>query len=184
MTTIMRFAGLDPSPWANGAGVTYEIARYPGDGGEFGWRLSVAAIDRAGPFSPLPGIDRTLVALGPHDLHLAIPAATHHLTPLATLAFPGEQPVATVEPVRPVRALNVMTRRGRVQHTVTVRHGSGPVEITGRSGAVIVLTGTATVDGTVLAPLDTLLSPTDSVQIEATGAFAVVDFHPMDRGRA
>jgi hypothetical protein len=48
-------------PWKNGGGITREIHREPSDPAPFDWRLSLASIDRAGPFSAFPGYQRTLV---------------------------------------------------------------------------------------------------------------------------
>jgi uncharacterized protein len=46
-------------PWKNGGGTTYEIARAP-LAGEFEWRLSLAHIERGGPFSNFSGYRRAL----------------------------------------------------------------------------------------------------------------------------
>ena len=50
------------SPWKNGGGSTREIACWPQGAGmdSFGWRVSVATIAQAGPFSAFPGIDHAL----------------------------------------------------------------------------------------------------------------------------
>ena len=51
-----------PQPWANGGGTTRALAIAPAGARvpapAFDWRLSLADIDRDGPFSPLPGVDR------------------------------------------------------------------------------------------------------------------------------
>jgi environmental stress-induced protein Ves len=44
-------------PWKNGGGMTLELFRRPG------LRLSVATVDKDGPFSLFPGIDRILLIL-------------------------------------------------------------------------------------------------------------------------
>jgi len=49
-------------PWRNGAGTTLEVARFPAEGAEFSWRLSLASIAAGGPFSAYPGYAR-IVAL-------------------------------------------------------------------------------------------------------------------------
>jgi uncharacterized protein len=46
-------------PWKNGGGTTYEIARAAA-AGEFEWRLSLAHIERSGPFSNFAGYRRAL----------------------------------------------------------------------------------------------------------------------------
>ena len=47
-------------PWRNGSGITYEIAREPAEGEEFDWRLSLALIERSGPFSNFAGYQRAI----------------------------------------------------------------------------------------------------------------------------
>ena len=47
-------------PWRNGGGVTFEIARQPRSGDEFDWRLSLALIERGGPFSSFAGYRRAI----------------------------------------------------------------------------------------------------------------------------
>jgi environmental stress-induced protein Ves len=49
-------------PWANGTGVTTVILREP-DNADWRIRVSVAKVEREGPFSELPGTRRTLVPL-------------------------------------------------------------------------------------------------------------------------
>jgi environmental stress-induced protein Ves len=50
-----------PVAWLNGGGLTRELARGPVSSAqaEFGWRLSLADIERDGPFSSMPGCDRS-----------------------------------------------------------------------------------------------------------------------------
>jgi uncharacterized protein len=48
-------------PWKNGGGETREILKVPADAAEFDWRLSLATIERPGPFSTFEDYDRTLV---------------------------------------------------------------------------------------------------------------------------
>ncbi len=51
--------------WKNGGGQTRQLLCWPkqGDGSDFRWRLSVARIDRDGPFSAFPGYQRCLILL-------------------------------------------------------------------------------------------------------------------------
>jgi uncharacterized protein len=57
---VLRFESYRETPWKNGGGLTHEIARSD-DAGEPAWRVSVATIDRDGPFSDFTGFDRTIV---------------------------------------------------------------------------------------------------------------------------
>jgi environmental stress-induced protein Ves len=44
--------------WKNGLGWTREIAREPADGDAWTWRLSIAEVEKDGPFSAFPCCDR------------------------------------------------------------------------------------------------------------------------------
>ena len=58
---VLREADYTAVPWKNGGGLTREILKVPADAAEFDWRLSLATIERPGPFSSFEGYDRTLV---------------------------------------------------------------------------------------------------------------------------
>ena len=79
MTTMaMHFFDLasTPSmPWKNGGGSTQELACWPpgADMNSFEWRVSLATVDRPGPFSAFPAIDRQIMLLGGDGLHLRGP---------------------------------------------------------------------------------------------------------------
>lgn len=60
---IIRQSSLTPVLWKNGGGLTREVTRVPADGNEFLWRVSIAQIDAAGPFSNFAGYTRTMVLL-------------------------------------------------------------------------------------------------------------------------
>jgi uncharacterized protein len=60
---VLREADYTAVPWKNGGGLTREILRVPADAAEFDWRLSLATIERPGPFSSFEDYDRTLVLL-------------------------------------------------------------------------------------------------------------------------
>lgn len=99
-------------PWANGGGTTHTIATWSDGAGQRLARLSVADIDRAGPFSRFPGHQRWLAVLG-GGLHLDCAGVPHHLATGAALAFAGDDPVTiTTTPAAPARVLNLIIRRG------------------------------------------------------------------------
>jgi len=83
---ILREADSAPVPWKNGGGVTREILRQPAEGGTYDWRLSVATIDAAGPFSSFDGYQRTLVLVRGAGVELNF---TGH--GVARLSAPGQQ---------------------------------------------------------------------------------------------
>ena len=126
---ILRAADRSATPWKNGGGVTREVAAWPPGAGfdDFHWRVSMAEVRADGPFSMFPGVDRILAVLQGR-LALDIEGrATVELDPGAPpAAFPGDAPTAGRVLSGPVTDLNVMTRRGRVQATlsgISVRPG-------------------------------------------------------------
>ena len=69
---LLPRAAYRRSAWKNGGGVTHEIIRVPAEG-DFHWRLSVAEIERSGPFSDFTGYSRTMVLLAGNGLSLRAP---------------------------------------------------------------------------------------------------------------
>ncbi len=113
-------------PWKNGGGVTREIAVYPAGAGmdDFLWRISMAEVTEAGPFSRFVSIDRHLTVLSGR-MRMDMPDGRHILGVGDSTAFAGETPVEAT-PLLPVIDLNVMTRRGQAR--AEVRHiGSGVI---------------------------------------------------------
>ena len=58
---LLREADYLTVPWKNGGGWTKEILKAPAEANSFDWRLSLATIENAGPFSSFIGYDRTLI---------------------------------------------------------------------------------------------------------------------------
>lgn len=94
--------------WANGAGVTHEVARW-GSGAAFDARLSVAELTARSPFSRFEGYDRWLAPSG--GVTLVLPDGPRRLRLGDALTFAGELDVVG-EPDAPTWELNVMVRRG------------------------------------------------------------------------
>jgi environmental stress-induced protein Ves len=162
---VLRAALRVPRPWKNGGGLTREVAAHPAgsDLADFDWRVSIAEISAAGPFSAFPGIDRRMAVLAGR-LSLAIGAAPAlELAPdLPPLEFAGEAVVFAVPLAGPVTDLNVMTRRGRCAARLAHEVARGPLRIASRAGHCLILaladlelSGAA--GHAVLAPLDALL---------------------------
>ena len=155
---IVRAAALIEVPWANGGGVTRVIAD------QANFRLSLATIVQAGPFSPFPGMTR----------HFALVTGQVALQPYATvvsatspaLIFPGHDAVHAAPLAGPALALNLMVPDGAPDLHLE-RFAGGDL-----AGAVAVFACNAiTVDGMHLAPHDTLF-PTGPVHL--TGPALVV----------
>lgn len=145
-SNLVRFRDCTPQPWANGNGVTRELAAgqdHDRDSG-FAWRLSVADV-QSGPFSALPGVDRVFTLAAGPTITLAIDGNEVTADPFRPVRFPGESRVECTTP-EPTRAVNVMARRGRFSADVSVRIGTGqvaaPLE---RVTYLVALAGTATI---------------------------------------
>ena len=119
---------LPVTPWKNGGGSTCELACWPAGAGlnDFGWRISIASIAAAGPFSVFPGIDRSIMLLDGKGVQLrsADGVIDHRLgTPGQPFAFSGD---ATIDCTllgdgNSVSSdFNVMTRRGQWRAEVQV----------------------------------------------------------------
>jgi len=60
---IIRQCAFTATPWKNGGGITHEAIRVPQSGDPYRWRVSVAHIDRSGPFSDFAAYNRIMVLL-------------------------------------------------------------------------------------------------------------------------
>jgi environmental stress-induced protein Ves len=115
-------------PWQNGGGITFEVAREPDDG-DFDWRISMADVAGAGPFSALPGVDRVIALVEGEWMALTIDGQRHLLPPRQLLSFSGDSLVSCEVPGAS-RDLNVMTRRGRASAAVEMLQPTTPDEVT------------------------------------------------------
>jgi len=105
-----------PVAWLNGGGLTRELARGPGASAqaEFGWRLSLADIERDGPFSSMAGCDRSF-ALVEGSISLELPDGRVVLDARSDpVQFAGEvAPMAELRGDSICRAFNLILVRGR-----------------------------------------------------------------------
>ena len=117
-------------PWRNGGGVTAEIAVEPEGAtvdSRFIWRLSLARIDRSGPFSAFSGYDRTiaLIAGAGMVLDFGERGSARVDKPMQPLAFSGEWAPGCALIAGPTEDFNVMTDRSRLRHRLE-RLEAGP----------------------------------------------------------
>lgn len=119
---VLRAADHKRMPWKNGGGETVEIAISPEGAGlaDFDWRVSTATVASDGPFSVFPGIDRTLSILEGNGMHLSIEGREPVLLTKDSdpLAFAADVAVSATLPDGTITDLNVMTRRGILEHAV------------------------------------------------------------------
>ncbi len=125
--TLLRGADLVASPWKNGGGVTREIALGSGADGSpaaFAWRVSVADVAQAGPFSRFEGVARTLVLLEGAGMVLdeaGESVRTHTLAKVLDVArFDGEAPISARLIDGPTRDFNLMVRRDVARATFEI----------------------------------------------------------------
>ncbi|GAB3931833.1 HutD family protein [Kribbella albertanoniae] len=168
---VLRRADQPSVPWKNGLGITYEVAR--SEGADFDWRLSFAEVERPGPFSSFPGVDRIITLAAGEQLALTMPGGdVHVLWPYEPFAFPGEAEVHG-DPSGSTINLNVMTRRGRATAAVACQRIAGEENVHG-ADFLAVLDGSLAVDGVVLGPRDVVCDPSDGLTVTGNGVVAVV----------
>ena len=110
MRALASYADRDPVPWANGAGQTTELVSLADSAqltpGLRPWRLSIARLERVGPFSALPGVARTFLPTA--EVALEIDGIVHPVPALRPEHFYGSQNVSLVELPAPCFAVNLM----------------------------------------------------------------------------
>jgi environmental stress-induced protein Ves len=113
---IIRYSELKPQPWRNGGGVTRELASHPHaasmQDGAWDWRVSIAEISKAGPFSAFAGTDRVLTVIDGELLLLNVDGAEQPLEKHRPFRFSGDAPSSAALPTGNIQALNVLTRKG------------------------------------------------------------------------
>ncbi|WAI82143.1 MULTISPECIES: HutD family protein [Achromobacter] len=131
---------VTPEPWKNGGGVTrtlsVDAAQQPPR-----WRVSVADIDRDGPYSRFPGYDRVSVVLSGGGVELVVEeadvadvadAGRITLAPGVATAFVGDAGFQSRLMNGRVRVLNLFVLRGAaVASVVCVGGGLAAVEAGG-----------------------------------------------------
>ncbi len=164
---IIRHAAPAPAPWKNGGGITREIASVSDDRGLF-WRLSLAEIERHGPFSAFPGLDRILTVVAGGGLVLEMPERSQRLARMRPFRFSGATPVTARLSAGPVRALNLIFRSEAVAASVQPLHGGARRAIGAdprETVAVHLLSGGAILNGTELEPGDTVLDAAGNLDL-------------------
>ena len=117
-------------PWANGRGITVELARADGPDGLI-WRLSMAVVAEDGAFSIFPGIERNLTVISGPGFRLAGEGIALDARPLVPVAFPGDVAVAATHVTAPSGDFNVMTARNLPRPEVAVITGEARIEAGG-----------------------------------------------------
>lgn len=130
------------TPWKNGGGSTQELACWPpgADMNSFEWRVSLATVDRPGPFSVFPGIDRQIMLLSGDGLHLRSPGWEHRLEARwQPFAFSGDDAVDGAMLGGTSKDFNLMVRRGAWTGALRVLLDTTPAQAS--AGLCMVLQG-------------------------------------------
>ena len=140
---IIRSSAYRRMPWKNGGGETVEIAISP-EGATldaFDWRVSMARVASAGPFSRFPGIDRTVAVLAGAGVRLTVAGGCSvTLDPDAPpFAFSGDDPAGAELVDGPIDDLNAMTRRASHRHRLTRIAAAAPVRLRREGDHLLVL---------------------------------------------
>ena len=188
MVRILRSVDYVARPWKNGGGTTRDIAVSPPGASldTFEWRLSLAQVDRDGPFSRFDNVDRTLVLLsGAMTLHER--ERRIDLVHNEPFAFEGERAIEATVAGGCTLDFNVMTRRGRATHTARRESFSKQAYIETRAGSTVVLFALERgliVDGEQLDAHDTVIITAERASVgtvaDSTVALVIeiVDIHP------
>ncbi len=116
---IIRPSEWITQPWRNGGGVTREVFR-EGPADAFTLRISIADIERAGPFSRFAGVDRWITLLSGPGFALRRGEVVRVVdTPLVPFRFSGDDDVDCGLVEGPVRDLNVMAARDALKVDVS-----------------------------------------------------------------
>ncbi len=116
---LVHLADITPAPWKNGGGLTRELLRWPA-ADDWQLRISVAEVQRSGPFSAYPGITRWFAVLQGAGAVLRWPGPAGddglHVTPDSPpWPFDGALAPGCTLVDGPVLDLNLMSRGGRAE---------------------------------------------------------------------
>lgn len=124
--------------WKNDGGWTTELGREDdGTMADFRWRISIAEVERDGPFSNYPGVERDLLLLEGNGIELDIDddEPLRLTRRFSHVRFAGESIVGCRLLAGATRDFNVMTRRDNVRAEVIARPLVGPMVIFPERGA-------------------------------------------------
>jgi uncharacterized protein len=141
-TNVVRLADITPQSWKNGGGVTRELLAWPSVD-DWIVRVSVADIERDGPFSPFPGVERHFAVLKGNGVRLF--GVDEFRAGSSVARFEGEIAPYCELIDGPTRDLNVMIRRN---------FGSGMLKL-GNQNELVMVQG-ATIHGIFDATAETL----------------------------
>lgn len=125
---VLRENDYATVPWKNGGGLTREILKVPAGAAAFDWRLSLATVAAAGPFSAFDGYDRALALVRGVGIELDFgPHGQVRLRSPGELAqFDGAWPTRCTLLDGPSTDLNLIVARERVESQVHILRLTAP----------------------------------------------------------
>lgn len=188
---IIRHASLKAVPWTGG--VTRQIAAGP-DPKNWDWRISTAEVAKAGPFTPMPGIDRIITVIEGELIALTVDGAEQALEKFRPFRFSGDSQTTASLPTGALKDLNLLTRRGAFKGYAAIIELSKkrPHPVFADQFAVL-LQGSATVSPALtsdaeasstapvpeaLGKFDTVVGSEDAPEISGRGFLAVLSIDP------
>jgi len=122
---IVRAEDITPQPWKNGGGTTRDLMV---DAPDWRWRISLADIDRDGPFSPYPGVERWFAVVEGAGVELTVDGIASVIKPHdPALWFDGERAPSCRLLDGPTRDLNLLLRADLGVRGVMRRAGAGVI---------------------------------------------------------
>lgn len=157
--TLLDPADYHRMPWKNGGGTTTEIALapLPGDAGRFLWRVSIADVAQAGPFSTFAGYERLIAVVEGAGMRLTVdgvPATVRHRA--RAFRFSGDAVVDCALLDGPIRDFNLIVDREHAEGRLDLVPAGGSVAVPAKGVALVhALDGGVTLrtgDGEVRVP--------------------------------
>jgi uncharacterized protein len=155
VATVVRSADVAPQPWGNGGGTTRELLR----AGDDSWRVSLADVDAAGPFSPFAGRHRLLTVVDWPVLVLVVDGAETLVEPRRPFAFDGGAEVSATVPEGPVQVLNVIADPAVEAFVTVLELGRSSTLPLADDQAALVLQGRARAGDLEAAAYDLVVGP-------------------------
>ncbi|PTM92904.1 MULTISPECIES: HutD family protein [unclassified Streptomyces] len=178
---VLRADERPAVPWKNGGGLTREVASAPSQAGisDFAWRVSLADVAEAGPFSRFEDVDRVITLVDGPGMVLTVDGTSHTVAErYVPFAFPGDATTDCRLLGGPLVDFNVMVRRGRATAKVEiVRDRVALSAAADTTVLVVVLEGSAVFEasGPVLDRFDgALITDARDEPLDVTGVAALV----------
>lgn len=196
---IIRYASLKAAQWANGGGVTRQIAAGPSGatGTTWDWRISIAEVSKAGPFSPMPGVDRIITVIDGDLIALNVDGTEQALEKYRPFRFSGDSETSASLPTGALKDLNLMTRRGASKgyaaiielskkrpHPVfadqfaVLLQGSATVAAAASADEASAATSAPAPAPEALGKYDTVVGSEDAPEISGRGFLAILSIDP------